>query len=150
MGHTYSNLLIHVIFATKERRPLIHADFSQRLYEYMCGVARDEFGKAIKVGGMPDHVHALISLKSDVALAHAMNRLKSLSSGWVHKLADGPTDFAWQSGYGAFSVSQSNALTVAQYIANQAHHHATRTFEEEFIEFLRRHDAEFDPAHVWD
>ena len=150
MGHTYSNLLTHVIFSTKDRRPMISADFSQRLYEYLCGVARGEFGKAIKVGGTADHVHSLISVRTDVSLAHAMNRFKSLSTGWIHKMFPSAQDFAWQAGYGAFSVSPSNALAVIRYIEGQATHHAQQTFEEEFIEFLKRHEVQFDPEHLWD
>jgi REP element-mobilizing transposase RayT len=150
MGHTYSNLLIHVIFSTKDRRPIIRADFSQRLHKYLGGLARQEFGKAIKVGGTEDHIHGLISTRTDVALAQAMSRWKSLSTGWIHKTIAGAADFAWQGGYGAFSVSQSNAVAVIAYIEKQAEHHARQTFAEEFIELLQRHQVEFDPNHVWD
>jgi len=150
MGHTFSNLLVHVIFSTKERRPVIRPDFSQRLYEYMCGLAREEFGKAIKLGGTSNHIHGLVLLRTDVAMAQAMSRWKSLSTGWVHKIITGAADFAWQSGYGAFSVSQSNAEAVIGYLEHQAEHHAHKTFEEEFIEFLQRHHVEYDPNHIWD
>ena len=150
MGHTYSNLLIHVIFSTKDRRPMIKADFARRLHEYLCGLARDEFGTAIKVGGTEDHIHGLISLRTDVALARAMSRWKSLSTGWIHKTFRDMGDFAWQAGYGAFSVSQSIAAAVIAYIEGQASHHRRKTFEEEFIEFLERHQLQFDPAHIWD
>jgi len=150
MGHTYSNLLIHVIFSTKDRRPLIQAEFSDRLHEYLCGLARDEFGKAIKVGGTEDHIHGLISLRTDVAVARAMNRWKSLSAGWIHKTFSSGEDFAWQAGYGAFSVSQSNVGGVIAYIGGQAEHHTRRTFQEEFVEFLERHQVQFDMAHIWD
>jgi REP element-mobilizing transposase RayT len=142
--------LIHVIFSTKDRRPLIAEDFSQRLYEYLCGLVRQEFGTVIKVGGTENHIHGLIGLRTEIAIAHAMSRWKSLSTGWVHKNIAKASDFAWQAGYGAFSVSQSNAEVVVAYITQQAEHHATRTFEEEFIEFLQRHHVEFDPEHIWD
>ena len=150
MGHTYSNLLIHVIFSTKDRRPIIRADFSQRLHKYLGGLARQEFGKAIKVGGTEDHIHGLISIRTDVALAQAMSRWKSLSTGWIHKTIAGAGDFAWQGGYGAFSVSQSNAAGVIAYIEKQAEHHQRQTFEQEFIEFLERHQTEYDPQRLWD
>ena len=78
MGHTYSNLLVHVVFSTKDRRSMIRADFVERLYEYLCGLAREEFGKAVKVGGTENHVHGLISIRTDVPVSHAMNRWKSL------------------------------------------------------------------------
>jgi REP element-mobilizing transposase RayT len=123
VGHTYSNLLVHVIFSTKGREPLIRADCSQRLNEYLCGIAREEFGKAIKVGGTENHVHGLLSIRTDIALAQAMSRWKSLSTGWIHKTFPDAGDFAWQAGYGSFSVSQSNAGAFVAYIDKQAEHH---------------------------
>jgi len=150
MGHTYSNLLVHVIFSTKDRRPLIRPEFSERLWEYLCGLAREEFGKAIQVGGTDNHIHGLISLRTDGAVAHAMNRWKSLSTGWIRRTFPDAAAFAWQGGYGAFTVSQSKAPEVIAYIRGQAQHHRRRTFEEEFTELLERHGIGFDPRHVWD
>ena len=85
MGHTYSNILLHVIFSTKNRSAVITPDLRPRLYEYLGGVARNEFGRALEIGGTADHLHALISLNRDVSIADAMRKWKSLSSGWVHK-----------------------------------------------------------------
>ena len=85
MGHTFSNLLAHVIFSTKDRRPIITDAIAEKLYAYMAGVARKEFGWAKRIGGVGDHVHGLIELRTDVSMAHAMNRWKSLSSRWIHK-----------------------------------------------------------------
>ena len=85
MGHTFSNLLAHVIFSTKNRQPLITDAIGERLYAYMAGVARKEFGWAKRIGGASDHIHGLIELRTDISMGHAMNRWKSLSSGWVHK-----------------------------------------------------------------
>ena len=149
MGHTYSNLLIHVIFSTRGRKPMILAEFSERLMKYLCGVARQEFGKALKVGGTENHIHGLLSIRTNVAVAHAMNRWKSLSTGWIHRTFPGARDFSWQTGYGAFSVSQSNAAGVIAYIESQASHHRRKTFEEEFVEFLDRHQLECDPENIW-
>jgi len=150
MGHTYSNILIHVIFSTKHRKPSIREDLRPRLHEYLAGIARNEFGRTLKIGGTDNHIHSLLSLNTDVAIADAMCRWKSLSSGWIHQTFPDAADFAWQSGYGAFSVSQSNAAKVIAYIEDQLEHHRTRTFEEEFIEFLERHKIEYDPRYVWD
>ena len=150
MGHTYSNLLFHVIFSTKDRRPSIRESFQTRLYEYMAGVARREFGRVLQIGGMADHLHALVSLRTDMAVAEAMRKFKGLSSKWVHATFPAEMTFAWQSGYAAFSVSQSSAASVGTYIARQADHHRRVTFEEEFVAFLDRHGVEYDPAHVWD
>lgn len=150
MGHTYADLLVHVVFSTKDRLPLIQDEFGGRLHEFMSGVARNEFGRALSIGGMPDHLHALVSLKSDVSMAEAMRKWKSLSSGWIHGTFPGNDAFAWQSGYGAFSVSQSNADEVIVYIERQTEHHRTMTFQEEFVAFLKRHNVPYDPTHIWD
>ena len=150
MGHTFSNILVHAIFGTKGRLPTIHERFRARLYEYMSGIARQEFGQALRIGGTEDHLHALLLLRADVSIADAMRKWKSLSSGWVHKTFPQTTDFAWQSGYGAFSVSESQKDGVIGYIERQASHHRKVTFEEEFLRFLDRHGIEYDPRHVWD
>ena len=150
MGHTYSNLLFHVIFSTKDRRPTIHEAFEARLYEYMSGVVRKELGRAIIIGGAADHLHALISLRTDIAVAAAMRKFKSLSSKWVHDTFPTEKSFAWQSGYAAFSVSQSSIGDVVEYIRRQADHHRKVTFEEEFLAFLDRHGIDYDAAHMWD
>ncbi len=149
MGHTYANLLVHVVFSTKGRRPTIRETFRQRLQEYLAGVARAEFGRALKIGGTENHVHGLLSVSTDTSMGEAMRKWKSLSSGWVHRTFPGARGFAWQSGYGAFSVSQSNAMQVAEYIQNQREHHWRRTFEEEFVALLERHGIEYDPSQVW-
>ena len=150
MGHTFSNLLVHVIFSTKSRRPTIVDALGEKLYAYMAGVAKKEFGWARRIGGTSDHIHGLIEIRTDVSVAHAMNRWKSLSSGWVHKSFPEFRDFAWQSGYGAFTVSSSKAPEVIAYINGQAEHHRHRSFEEEFLDFLKRHGIQYDPEHVWE
>ena len=148
MGHTYSNILLHVIFSTKNRAAVITPDLRPRLCEYLGGVARNEFGRALAVGGTADHLHALISLNRDVSIAEAMRKWKSLSSGWVHKEFAEHRAFGWQPGYGAFSVSQSNADAVRAYIARQEEHHRRVTFEEEYRAFLDRHGLSYDPNHL--
>jgi putative transposase len=148
MGHTYANMLVHVIFSTKDRARLIDPDLRPRLYEHMAGVARQEFGRALDIGGTEDHVHAILSLRSDVSVAEALRKWKSLSSGWVHKTFPQHHVFAWQSGYGAFSMSQSAVEAVRAYIARQAEHHRRVTFEEELRAFLDRHGVPYDPTHV--
>jgi REP element-mobilizing transposase RayT len=150
MVHTYADMLVHVVFSTKDRMPVIRDEFRGRLHEFMAGVARNEFGRAIKVGGMPDHMHGLVSLNRDVSIAEAMRKWKSLSSGWIHQTFPGNEAFAWQAGYGAFSVSQSNADEVIAYIERQTEHHRTVTFQEEFVAFLKRHNVPYDPAHIWE
>jgi REP element-mobilizing transposase RayT len=150
MGHTYANVLLHVVFSTKDRAPTIRDTFRVRLYEYMAGVARNEFGRALSIGGTADHVHGLLSIGTDRAIGDIMSKWKSLSSGWAHQTIADAKDMAWQTGYGAFSVSQSKVAAVSRYIEEQAEHHKKRTFEEEFVALLKRHGIDFDAAHVWD
>ena len=150
MGHTYSNLLVHVVFGTKNRAALIDGVLRPRLHEYMGGVARHEFGKAIEIGGTADHIHALLALRTDVSVAEAMRKWKSLSSGWVHKTFASRRAFAWQAGYAAFTVSQSAVDEVRAYIVRQTERHRRVTFEEELRAFLSRHAIPYDPDHLLD
>jgi putative transposase len=150
MGHTYANMLVHVIFSTKDRARLIDAELRPRLYEYMAGVARHEFGHALDMGGTEDRVHGILSLRTDVSVADAIRKWKSLSSAWIHKTFPEHHAFAWQAGYGVFSVSQSALQAVRAYIARQAEHHRRVTFEEELRAFLDRHGVSYDPVHIVD
>ena len=150
MGHTYANLLSHVIFSTKGRRPTIEESFRERLHMYLSGLARQEFGRALCIGSTENHLHALISLRTDVAPSKAIGRWKCLSSEWLHETISASRDFAWQEGYGIFSVSQSSVPAVIRYIQGQREHHAMQTFEDEFLSFLERHQVKYDPRWVWD
>ena len=150
MGHTYASILLHVVFSAKDRQRSIRESFRQRLYEYMAGVARGEFGRALAIGGTEDHIHGLLSIGTDLSVGEVMSKWKSLSSGWVHKTVPAAKGFGWQAGYGAFSVSPSSAPRVVRYIEGQAEHHKRQTFEEEFLLLLERHGIEHDPRHVWD
>lgn len=148
MGHTYTRLLVHVVFSTKNRAALIDEVLRPRLFEYMAGVARHEFGRALEIGGTVDHVHALLSLRAEVSTAEAVRKLKSLSSGWVHRTFRDRPGFSWQDGYAAFSVSESALSRVRAYIAGQEEHHRRMSFDEELQAFLNRHSIAFDPRHL--
>lgn len=150
MAHTFSNILVHVIFSTKERRPLISDSFRERLWAYMGGVAKNEFGSARIIGGTDDHIHALLSLNTTISVAKAMERWKSVATGWVHKNIPGTSAFCWQEGYGAFSVSESNVAAVVEYIRNQAEHHQKRSFREELVQLLEKHNVDHNPEHAFD
>ena len=149
MGHTFADVLVHVIFSTRGRQPTIHEAFRQRMYEYMCGIARKEFGSALSIGGTDNHVHGLLCIRTDVSVAEAMRKWKALSSGWVHRTFPEHRQFLWQAGYGAFSIAAPRKAVAIRYIENQAKHHKTRTFEEEFLAFLDRYGIEYDPTNVW-
>jgi REP element-mobilizing transposase RayT len=150
MGHTYSNALIHFVFSTKNRAPLIAESLQSRLLDYMGGIARQELGQSLRIGGTANHIHALLALAADVSQSDAMRKLKGLSSKWVHETFPEHRDFGWQTGYGAFSVSHSKAADVIQYINGQAERHKVVSFEVEFIAFLKRHKIDYDPKYVWD
>lgn len=150
MGHTFTDILIHAVFSTKQRVARITPEVQARMFPYVGGILRAEDCALLAIGGMPDHVHILVLLHPGRAIADVMRVVKSRSSGWVHDTFPGAEEFAWQAGYGAFSVSQSNRARVVQCIETQAEHHRTRTFQEEFLELLRRHEVEFDERYVFD
>ena len=149
MASTLTNLLYHLVFSTKGRLPLIDDEIQQPLYDYMGGINRNQGGKAIEIGGMPDHVHCLAMLPARKAVSDILRAIKSDSSGWVNR--ERPRDrFAWQTGYGAFTVSQSLVGKVRRYIQTQADHHRTRSFEKELLALLEKHGIEYDEEYLWD
>ncbi|HEY6249820.1 MAG TPA: IS200/IS605 family transposase [Candidatus Angelobacter sp.] len=150
MSRTYTNLLTHIVFSTKNREPLIEDDLKSELHAYLGGLTRALKGKAYAVHGMPDHIHMLISLPPSVSISEALQFIKANSSGWVHDKWPQRSSFAWQLGYGAFSVSRSNVHTVVRYIQNQERHHRTRTFKQELVYFLRKHEIEYDERYIWE
>jgi len=117
MPHSYTNNLLHVVFSTRERKPTIPASLFKELWAVMAGIGRNHRLTVIKIGGMPDHVHILVGLPADVTLAHAVQVFKANSSRWMRQRVQ---EFAWQQGYGAFSVSASVAGAAKKYIENQA------------------------------
>jgi REP element-mobilizing transposase RayT len=135
---SYTSLLFHYVFATKERGSLITDDLQSRLWAYMGGIARANGLKALEVGGMPDHVHLLISLPPTMPVAKAMQLIKAGSSLWMHETAGRPR-FQWQEKYGAFSIGISQKDVTARYIRNQKKHHAKVNFREEWKAILKRH-----------
>jgi REP element-mobilizing transposase RayT len=145
MSHSYSSNRVHVIFSTKGRAKIISDELQPKLWAYMAGIAKKQGFDAIIIRGVQDHVHVLLLLPPTMPLAKAIQFLKGSSSKWLNKNGE---QFAWQEGYGAFSVSASQIDEVTRYIKNQAAHHAKRSFEEEFLEFLKRYGVAYDPAHV--
>jgi REP element-mobilizing transposase RayT len=150
VAHTFSSLLTHVIFSTKDRRPSLDAEVRPRLFAYMGGIIREVRCTPLIVNGVEDHVHALVGLSPAVAVADLMRVLKANSSRWVHEQWPQYREFAWQAGYGAFSVSRSSAEEVERYIAQQEEHHRHVSFQEEFLAFLKRHGVAYDERYVWE
>lgn len=147
MPSTHSSLHYHLVFGTKNRHPWIDRAWSDRLYTYLGGVVRELGGHPEAIGGMHDHVHLLFGLSPSHRLSDFVRDLKRGSSRWVHEQFS-LTGFAWQEGYGVFTVSASNREEVASYIARQEEHHRKRTFREEYIEFLRKSGVEFDERYL--
>ena len=150
MGHSYTNLLYHIVFSTKERQPWLDTDISTRLYEYLGGAIRSEGGTSLGINGCADHIHLLARLRQDKAVSGVLRGIKANSSGWIHRTFPVLRRFAWQTGYGAFSVSQSQLDKVQRYIANQQRHHQRVSFKEEFIALLDAHGIEYDERYLWD
>ncbi len=147
MSHTYVSELVHCVFSTKERRNLIPADIQPALCAFLGGIARKNGFKALMVGGTENHVHILLSLPASMPLAKAMQLIKGASSHWMNeKHTQG---FTWQEGYGAFTVGISQKDDTIAYIRSQGEHHRKRSFEEEFVAFLKKHDVEYDPQYVF-
>ena len=146
MPHSYVSSVFHIVFSTKQRMQLIPADRQSRLWNYLAGIALNHGIQVLAVGGTEDHVHMLVVLPADTALSDAVRTLKTNSSRWVRQ-----TDrlFAWQEGYGAFSVSPSQLERVKQYIANQPAHHATRSFEQEFLAMLQAANIRVEANQVF-
>jgi REP element-mobilizing transposase RayT len=149
MPHSYVSNLVHYIFSTKERFPFIDQGLESRLWPYMGGIARENGMKALAVGGTTDHVHTLLSLPATLSVAKAIQLIKGGSSKWVHDQLPRYRKFAWQDGYGAFSVSASQVKSVITYIDGQREHHRKKTFEEEFLEFLDRYCVAYDGGYVF-
>jgi putative transposase len=150
MSDTFTNLLVHVVFSTKHRASLLQEPLRERLYEYIGGILRSEGGTLLEIGGMPDHVHLLVRIKADHSVSTMAKEIKANSSKWVHRTFPEHKAFAWQTGYGAFSVSESQVAAVRRYIRSQAEHHARLSFKDELIALLRRHRIEFEERYLLD
>ncbi len=149
MAHSYVCINVHYIFSTKRRQKIITSELQQRLWPYMAGIARENKMKALAIGGVEDHAHALLSLPSTLSIAQAIQLVKGGSSKWVSDTFEDLRDFAWQEGYGAFSVSISRVEDTISYIRNQREHHKKQTFKEEFVAILKRHGIKFDERYLW-
>ena len=147
MPSTYLSLHYHVVFSTRCREPAIAESWRTRLFEYLGGTVNGLAGQPQGVGGTADHVHLLVGLKATHRLADFMRELKKASSIWVHQEI-GVKGFAWQEGYGAFTVSPNARDHVRTYIAGQEEHHRARTFREELVELLERAGVEYEPKYL--
>jgi REP element-mobilizing transposase RayT len=150
LANTYTKLLYHIIFSTKRREPLITNNLKDDLYSYIGGILRGQSGSLLEIGGIADHVHLVIRIGPDVSVSDIVRLVKANSSKWVNERPDARGRFAWQQGYAAFPVSFSQLPGVLSYVQGQEDHHRRKTFQEEFVEFLKRHEIEFQESYLWD
>lgn len=148
MGHTYTSTLMHCVFSTRERRNLIPAEIQPELWSYVGGIARQHGMKVLAVGGTENHAHVLLSLPATIPLSKALQEIKAISSKWMRD-SHGQSEFAWQEGYGAFSIGATQIDAATAYICRQQEHHRKRDFQAEFLLFLKKNGLEYDPRYVW-
>ncbi|MCD4727852.1 MAG: IS200/IS605 family transposase [Pirellulales bacterium] len=149
MGSTLTNLVYHVIFSTRSREQFIVPEIRNELHHYMGGIIKGEGGVLIQAGGTSDHIHIVIRLKPVHALSEMMQKIKGNSSKWINEHQRLNNKFAWQVGYGAFTVSESQIQAVIRYVREQEAHHRKQTFKKEFDWILKRHRVEYDERYIW-
>ena len=149
MANTFSNLYYHIVFSTKNRENFINAKIENRVWSYLGGIARKHKLTALQIGGIENHIHALIISPPTIAPSQIAQWLKGDSSKWLHQEFADLHKFAWQDGYGVFSVSKSNVPKVIEYIKNQRVHHLKHNFEDEYVELLKLHEIEYDEKYLF-
>ena len=147
----HQQLLYHIVFSTKERRPFLQVDkFRVDVWSYMAGVARNLDGFAIRIGGYFDHAHLLVRIPAKIAVSDFVGKLKANTSKHINESRDAILKFHWQDGYGAFTVSPSQQDAVVAYIDRQMEHHRKQSFQDEFLQILKRHEVEYDSKYIWE
>ena len=149
MANTYTSLNFHITFSTKQRQHWLMPDIENRVWEYLGGIAKQNGMRPHRVGGIADHVHVVVSLPPTLAVSKSVQLLKGGASKWIHETFPHMAGFAWQDGYGAFTVSESVLPQVVEYIGNQREHHSRHTFQEEFLSLLAKHGLQHDERYVW-
>jgi len=150
MAGTFSQCYVQVVFAVKNRQPLIENSWKNELHKYMAGIISGKNQKSMIVNGMPDHMHALIGLRPNMPVSDLVRDLKNNSSSFINDRKFLRSKFSWQEGYGAFSYGQTQINSVYDYILNQERHHEKRTFKEEYIELMQKFRIEFNEKYVID
>ena len=151
MPTTHQQLLYHIVFSTKNRKPYLANERRRvHVFAYMAGIAKNLGGFALEVGGCVEHVHLLVQIPAKLAVSDFVGRLKASTSKHVNETSGLSQKFGWQDGFGAFTVSVSQKAAVAKYIRSQAEHHGRVSFQDEYLLLLEKHQVEFDPRFVWD
>ena len=150
MPQSLSAILIHLIFSTKRREPFILPDVEAQLHAYLAAVLRECNSPSILINGTTDHVHILFALSRIITVSDIVEEIKKRSSKWIKTKGNVYRNFQWQTGYGAFSIGQSNIVALKKYIAAQKEHHRHRSFQEEYRAFLTKYKIEWDERYIWD
>ena len=150
MAGKHLSVGVHFIWSTAGREPWIAPEWCERLYSYLGGMLREKNARLISAGGTCDHIHLYVSIPSTITLADLVSAMKANSSRWIHETFPKQRAFAWQKGYGAFSVSKSGEEHVLEYIRGQEEHHRHRGFKEEYLGFLQKYGVEYDEQYLWD
>lgn len=150
MGQSLNKIYVHLVFSTKLRKPMITNSIKEELFSYLGGICKNLECYPIQVGGHQDHVHILCLLSKKIPLMKLMEEVKSHSSKWIKTKGIEYENFYWQNGYGAFSVNPTELEIVKNYISNQEEHHKKKTFQEEFLAFLKKYNVDYDEKYVWD
>ncbi len=149
MANTYSQIYIHLVFAVKGRESVIDKSFKNELYKYICGIVTNKKQKVFSINGVADHIHILVSIGPDYSISNLVKDIKVNSTKWINERKFVMGKFQWQEGFGAFSVSQSQISKVATYIDNQEEHHMKTTFRQEYIDFLKSYNIEYDEKYIF-
>jgi putative transposase len=150
MPQSLAKLLVHLIYSTKNREPVLRDDVRDELHRYTAGILRELESPAILINSVEDHVHILYSHSKNYSPSKIVEEVKTGTSKWIKTKGIAYAVFHWQNGYGAFSISQSAVADVVDYINSQKEHHRRKTFQEEYREFLRRYEVLYDERYVWD
>ena len=150
MANTYTSLHYHLVFSTKNRERWIDPEIEERVWSYLAGIAKQNKMTPIQIGGVEDHVHLLLGASPTLAPSKIAQLVKGGSSAWIHDTFPAMKAFAWQDGFGGFTVSRSNVESVADYIRGQREHHRSRTFQEEYLALLQKHGVSYNEKYLWD
>ena len=150
MSQSLANILLHIIFSTKNRAPWIPVDIEPELHPYLASICRAHRCPAHEIGGTEDHIHLVCSLARTTTVSSLLEEIRGSSSKWIKTKGQQYAGFSWQAGYGAFSIGQSQLEAVKTYIAGQREHHRRKTFQDEFRELLAKYQVQYDERYVWD
>jgi putative transposase len=150
MANTYTSLHYHLVFSTKNRERWITTEVEERIWAYLGGIAKENKMHPVQIGGIEDHVHVLLGAPASIAPSKIAQLIKGGSSAWIHDTFPNMKAFAWQDGYGAFTVSKSSIPDVSAYIRGQRDHHRTKSFQDEYLALLKKHEIQYDARYLWD